>query len=65
MVTTLAAQTEVDNVFASVADELVRGEDLTIAGFGRFSKKSRESREGGNPKTGARPSPAAHRARSR
>ena len=49
-----AAQAAVDAVFASIADALARGEDVTVAGFGRFSRTARPAREGRNPRTGER-----------
>ena len=35
-------------------EALVRGEDVNVAGFGRFFRKSRPAREGRNPRTGER-----------
>ena len=31
-----------------------RGEDVAVAGFGRFARKDRPAREGRNPRTGER-----------
>ena len=53
-ITKQAAQAAVDAVFASIADALARGEDVAIAGFGKFSTNSRPAREGRNPRTGER-----------
>ena len=53
-ITKQAAQAAVDAVFASIGDALARGEDVTVAGFGRFSRNERLAREGGNPRTGER-----------
>ena len=39
----------VDAVFSTVAGSLARGEDVAVAGFGRFSRKSRPAREGRSP----------------
>ena len=47
-----AADAAVCAVFASIAEALAHGEDITVVGFGRFSRKSRPAREGRNPRTG-------------
>ena len=47
-----AAEAAVGAVFASIAEALARGEDVTVIGFGRFSRKSWPAREGRNPRTG-------------
>jgi len=47
-----AAEAAVDAVFAAVAESLAAGEDVTVAGFGRFSSKTRTARQGRNPRTG-------------
>ena len=49
-----AAQAAVGTVFASIAEALARGDDVTIVGFGRFSRTGRPAREGRNPRTGER-----------
>ena len=49
-----AAQTAVGAVFATIAEALARGEDVSIVGFGRFSRTDRPAREGRNPRTGER-----------
>ena len=41
-------------MFASIADALARGEDVTVTGFGRFPRNDRSAREGRNPHTGER-----------
>lgn len=46
------AATAVDAVFDSIQSALVRGDDVTITGFGTFSAAKRRSREGVNPRTG-------------
>ena len=51
-VTKRAAEDAVETVFAAIAGALVRGEDVTVAGVGRFSRTSRPAREGRNPRTG-------------
>ncbi len=48
------AEAAVGAVFASMADALARGEDVAVAGFGRFARKDRPAREGRNPRTGER-----------
>ena len=48
------AEAAVDDVFASIVEALARGEDVTVAGFGRFARTSRPAREGRNPATGER-----------
>ena len=42
----------VDAVFSAIADALARDEIVVIPGFGTFSTKSREARQGRNPRTG-------------
>lgn len=37
----------------AIASALARGEDVTLQGFGTFSVKQREARQGRNPATGA------------
>ena len=49
-----AAEAAVGAVFASVAEALASGEDVAVAGFGRFARKDRPAREGRNPRTGER-----------
>jgi len=43
----------VNTVFDQMREALVGGDRIEIRGFGSFSVKDRESREGRNPKTGA------------
>ena len=49
-----AAEATVAAVFASIAEALARGEDVAVAGFGRFARTDRPAREGRNPRTGER-----------
>ena len=49
-----AAEAAVGAVFASIAEALARGEDVSVTGFGRFSRTDRLAREGRNPQTGER-----------
>ena len=51
-ITKQAAQAAVGGVFDAIAEALARGEDVSIVGFGRFSRKDRPAREGRNPRTG-------------
>ena len=53
-ITKQAAQAVVGGVFDAIAEALARGEDVSIVGFGRFSRKDRPAREGRNPRTGER-----------
>ena len=47
-----AAEAAVGAVFASVAEALARGEDVAVAGFGRFARAEPPAREGHDPRTG-------------
>ena len=51
-ITKQAAQAAVGAVFSSIGEALAQGEDVSIPGFGRFSRKDRPAREGRNPRTG-------------
>ena len=53
-ITKRAAEAAVSAVFAWIAEALARGEDITVAGFGRFVRTERPAREGRNPATGER-----------
>ena len=53
-ITKQAAQAAVGAVFSSIGEALAQGEDVSIPGFGRFSRKDRPAREGRNPRTGER-----------
>jgi len=46
------AEIIVDTIFDSIVDVLAQGDRINIRGFGTFKVKSREEREGRNPKTG-------------
>ncbi|WP_454884311.1 HU family DNA-binding protein [Sphingomonas oryzagri] len=41
-----------DAVFAAIADAAVKGDDVSISGFGKFTVKQTAAREGRNPATG-------------
>ena len=53
-ITKQAAQAAVGAVFESIVEALARGEDVSIVGFGKFSRTDRPAREGRNPRTGER-----------
>jgi DNA-binding protein HU-beta len=42
----------VDGVFAAITDAAAKGEEVSIAGFGKFKVKASPAREGRNPGTG-------------
>ena len=46
------AKDVVNSIFAAIIDAAKRGDEVAIAGFGRFSVKERSAREGRNPRTG-------------
>ena len=46
------AHRAVDAVFVTIADNLSRGEDVRLTGFGSFSVANRAERTGRNPQTG-------------
>ncbi len=46
------AERAVNAVFDTIAGELTKGEDVSIAGFGIFSAKMRAARTARNPRTG-------------
>lgn len=48
-----AATDVVDTVLTKIADELSDGNEVVLAGFGKFSVKERAARDGRNPATGA------------
>jgi DNA-binding protein HU-beta len=43
----------VDGVFSAIADAASKGEEISLAGFGKFKVKDSPAREGRNPATGA------------
>ena len=47
------ARKVVDAVFAAIADAAARGEEIALAGFGKFKITDRPERDGRNPSTGA------------
>ena len=50
--TKVQAEKAVDTVFAAITGTLVKGEDVSVAGFGIFSAKMRAARTARNPRTG-------------
>jgi DNA-binding protein HU-beta len=46
------AKSAVDATFDAIAAELAAGNEVAIAGFGKFSVSDRSAREGRNPATG-------------
>ncbi len=46
------ARKTVDLVFAAIAAASARGEEVSLAGFGKFKVKELSAREGRNPATG-------------
>ena len=51
--TNKAAREAVQAVLDSVRDSLKKGDKVVLTGFGTFSVRSRASRKGRNPQTGA------------
>jgi DNA-binding protein HU-beta len=47
------ARQAVETVIETVSDELARGGEVALAGFGKFSVSQRAARQGRNPSTGA------------
>lgn len=45
-------QQVVDAFLSSVTDNVAAGMDVTLPGFGRFSRQTRAARKGRNPQTG-------------
>ena len=41
-----------DAMLETITEAVVRGEKVTLVGFGSFDRRKREAREGRNPKTG-------------
>ena len=47
-----AADRAVNAVFSAIADALANAETVALTGFGTFTVKKREARQGRNPRTG-------------
>ena len=56
------AATAVDAVVSAIADALASGEEVAIAGFGKFTVRHRPARQGRNPRTGEPVAVAASKA---
>ena len=56
------AATAVDAVVSAIADALASGEEVAIAGFGKFTVRQRPARQGRNPCTGEPVAVAASKA---
>lgn len=41
-----------DAMLETITEAVVRGEKVTLVGFGSFDRRERQAREGRNPKTG-------------
>ncbi|OGI74319.1 hypothetical protein A3D42_02430 [Candidatus Nomurabacteria bacterium RIFCSPHIGHO2_02_FULL_41_18] len=50
--TKVQAEEVVDGIFGAIIDTLKKGGEVSVAGFGIFSVKSRAARMARNPKTG-------------
>lgn len=59
--TKVAAEEIVSGMFDTIVSSLKKGDEVSIAGFGIFSVKSRAARMARNPKTGAQVSVPATR----
>ena len=51
--TKVQAEQVVDCVFDSIVKTLKRGDEVSVAGFGKFTVKDKPARDARNPKTGA------------
>jgi DNA-binding protein HU-beta len=47
------ARSAVDAVFDTISSQLASGNEVSIAGFGKFGVSNRAARQGRNPATGA------------
>ena len=56
------ARKAVEAVFDVIADQLSKGEEISISGFGKFSVSDRSARQGVNPATGEKIQIAASKA---
>jgi DNA-binding protein HU-beta len=56
------AETAVDAALATIEEQLARGEEITLTGFGKFHVADRGARQGRNPQTGETITIAASRA---
>jgi DNA-binding protein HU-beta len=47
------AKTMVESVFTAIRDAAVKGEEVSVPGFGKFKVQDKPARTGRNPSTGA------------
>ena len=52
-ITKTQAKTLVDSVFAAITSAAVKGEEVSLPGFGKFKVQKKPARTGRNPSTGA------------
>jgi DNA-binding protein HU-beta len=52
-ITKTQAKTLVDSVFAAITSAAVKGEEVSLPGFGKFKVQNKPARTGRNPSTGA------------
>ena len=52
-ITKTQAKTLVDSVFAAITSAAVKGEEVSLPGFGKFKVQDKPARTGRNPATGA------------
>lgn len=50
--TRVDAKKIVDSVFGAIADAAAKGDEISLAGFGKFKVKNTPAREGRSPATG-------------
>lgn len=60
--TAKAAKDAVEGIFEIITEELKKGEEVKIPGFGKFETRERAARVGRNPQTGAEIQIAASKA---
>lgn len=56
-----ASADSVNSVFASIREALAKGDKVVITGFGTFKVRTRATRRGRNPQTGASIQIAGHK----
>jgi DNA-binding protein HU-beta len=52
-ITKTQAKALVDSVFAAITNAAVKGEEVSLPGFGKFKVQNKPARTGRNPSTGA------------
>ena len=50
--TRIQVKTVLDSVFAHISEAAAKGDEVTLAGFGKFKVQNRPARKGTNPRTG-------------